>query len=68
MALNDEPTVTDLVELAGRQGITLTEEQAAHLLTGVKRDRGMVAAIRQLVAPEVEPSLRFEARPAARAE
>ena len=59
MAARDELDVESLRMLAENAGLSLTEEEAAELLTGVKRNIQMADVARRVISPETEPASVF---------
>ena len=62
--MTEDPSVDALRTVAEQVGLPLTEDEAAQLLTAVRRDRDTVRELRKLVSPETEPAPIFRALPA----
>ena len=58
---SDESSLEALKQLALRATDGLSEEDAAKLAAGVRRNRQYAEALRALVTPDLEPAFRFEA-------
>jgi hypothetical protein len=61
MTTEDEAQVETLRQIATRNGLALTDEELAKLLTGVTRNREMAARARAIVSPQTEPAPVFDA-------
>ena len=63
MTTGDEITLQSIQEAAAQKGLALTEEEAAKLLNGVRRNRAMADHLRGLIGPDIEPALTFAVPP-----
>ncbi len=54
--LADALVLDDVLAVAARAGLVISDDDATRLIPGARRVRAMAAEVRLLAAPDVEPS------------